>query len=792
MKHAAITFLQLLYPDGPWCLSAATPERDKLTTKTFTNAESALAWIKSWNGERNLYYHVNPPRDEHASNKLKRTDVLGVFYFHVDIDPSATGEKSGEDFRKAALGLARNPPKPLPAPTFIIYTGGGFQALWKLQEPIELDGTMEQAEKAKLHNVEIERLFKENGGGLCKTDNCHNIDRLLRLPGTLNVPSALKISRGRDPQPIEAKLVLYEAKNVWPISAFAKANVTKPTTPASTQSASRGAVGDDVAIGSHPPVEHLAFLDQWNVPTRVKTVVAMGRDADRPKKGDDSRSAWLFDVIGNLIRHAVPDSVIYALITDTRWQIAESVLDKKDPDGYARRQIEKAHGSARTGEHSQKASGNAGAPAAAGAHVSQSSDGDDFQYDRHGIPFPTLYNVRHALRLLGVQLRYDLFADRAVISYGGTEPKILQDHDVLRLWLEIEEKFRLSYGKDKFWGVVEDQARRNSYHPVCEYLDGLAWDGKPRLRTWLIDYAGAVDNAYVRAVSELFLVAGVRRVREPGALFQEMLVLISPEQGKGKSTALGALCPQRAWFLEDMPLGADSKTVMERLSGRWIVECAELKGLRNSDVEHLKSFLSRLSENARMAYGRMVKEQLRQCIMFGTTNAIRFLRDTTGNRRFWPIRVWKEISKEAIIQVRDQLWAEAAHLEKTWGEVRLPRHLWEMAGDAQEEVRLDDPYVDILREHLGELSGRIKSNDVWNILGIPPAQRSTQSQQMGEAMRIIGWERKNVRFGGKEKEAGYVRGDSEQQLEVFRDQAGRVTVSVKGENEYDEPAARNF
>ncbi len=790
MKHAAITFLQMLYPDGPWCLSAATPERDKLTTKTFTNAESALTWIKGWNGERNLYYHVNPPRDEHASNKLKRTDVLGVFYFHVDVDPSATGETAGEDFRKAALGLVRNPPKPLPSPTFVIYTGGGFQALWKLRDPIDLDGTMEAAESAKLYNLEIERLFKENGGALCKTDNVHNIDRLLRLPGTLNVPSALKISRGRSSTPVEAKLVIHQADNIYELSAFkAGSPVKKTIDDAAGPTASKGGSAGDVAVGSHPPVEHLSFLDQWNVPTRVKTVLAMGRDADRPKKGDDSRSAWLFDVIGNLIRHAVPDAVIYALVTDNRWQIAESVLDKKDPHGYAVRQIEKAHGSAKTGEHSNRA----GAAKAQGARaVPVPPDGDDFHYDKHGIPYPTLHNVRHALHMLGVSLRYDLFADRAVIQHGDSEPKILQDHDVLRLWLEIEEKFRFSYGKDKFWGVVEDQARRNSYHPVCEYLDGLTWDGTPRLQTWLIDYAGAVDNAYVRAVSELFLVAGVRRVREPGALFQEMLVLISPEQGKGKSTALGALCPHRAWFLEDMPLGADSKTVMERLSGRWIVECAELKGLRNSDVEHLKSFLSRLSETARMAYGRMVKEQLRQCIMFGTTNAIRFLRDTTGNRRFWPIRVWKEISKEAIIQVREQLWAEASHLEKTWGEVRLPRHLWDMAGDAQEEVRLDDPYVDILREHLGELGGRIKSNDVWTILGIPPAQRSTQSQQMGEAMRIIGWERKNVRFGGKEKEAGYVRGDSEQQLEVFRDQAGRVTVSVKGENQYDEPAARNF
>lgn len=788
MKHAAIQFLQLLYPEGPWCLSAATPERDKLATKTFVDADAALKWIKGYNGERNLYFHVNPPRDENASNKLKRTDVLGVFYLHVDVDPSAVGENDAAAFRTAALNLVRFPPKPLPAPTFITYSGGGFQAFWKLVEPIELDGSLEQADRAKLYNLEIERLFKENGGALCKTDNVHNIDRLMRLPGTLNVPSALKISRGRSATPVEAKLVLHQPDNVYPLSAFTQGSASKPATPANTPPASPGAADDDnVAVGSHAPIEHLAYLDKWKIPTRVKTVLALGRDADRPKKGDDSRSAWLFDGISNLVRHAVPDAVIYAIITDARWQIAESVLDKKDPHNYAVRQIEKAHGSAKTGEHAKP---RAAAVHDAAAHVAAD---DSFHFDKNGIPFPSLHNVRTALRLLEVSLRFDLFADRAVIERPGHVAYVLQDHHVSRLWLEIEEKFRFSYGKDKFWVVIEDEARRNSYHPVCEYLDTLVWDGKPRLQTWLIDYAGAVDNAYVRAVSELFLVAGVRRVRQPGALFQEMLVLISPEQGKGKSTALGALCPKRDWFLEDMPLGADSKTVMERLSGRWIVECAELKGLRNSDVEHLKSFLSRLSETARMAYGRMVKEQLRQCIMFGTTNAIRFLRDTTGNRRFWPIRVWKEISKDTILSIRDQLWAEANLLEKTWGEVRLQRELWDMAGDAQEEVRLDDPYVDILREHLGDLEGKIKSNDVWNILGIPPSQRSAQSQQMGEAMRIIGWERKNVRFDGKAKEAGYTRGDAERQLEVYRDPASqRVAVSVKGETYEDQGESRNF
>ena len=117
-----------------------------------------------------------------------------------------------------------------------------------------------------------------------------------------------------------------------------------------------------------------------------------------------------------------------------------------------------------------------------------------------------------------------------------------------------------------------------------------------------------------------------------------MLVLESA-QGKMKSTALSVLAVKEDWFTDDLPLSADTKLIIERLQGRWIVEAAELTGMRRSDAEHLKSFLSRRRDRARMAYGRIPNEVPRQCVIIGTTNSKNYLRDGTGNRRFWPVSV---------------------------------------------------------------------------------------------------------------------------------------------------------
>ena len=140
--------------------------------------------------------------------------------------------------------------------------------------------------------------------------------------------------------------------------------------------------------------------------------------------------------------------------------------------------------------------------------------------------------------------------------------------------------------------------------PVFDYLDAL-WDGKPRVDRWLTTYAGAEDSEYVRAVGALMLIAGVRRIRKPGCKFDEMLVLEQPNQGTDKSSALAVLAVNDDWFCDDLPLNTDSKGVIEALRGRWIIEVAELSGMRKAEVEHVKSLLSRRIDRARMAYGRL-------------------------------------------------------------------------------------------------------------------------------------------------------------------------------------------
>lgn len=749
----AVEFLESLYPGGPWCLSAATPDRDKLDTRSFTDPVAAAQWLDGYNGQRNLYFHVNPARDANARKKLKRTDIASVNYLHVDIDPDKD-EAADAAFRTRALGLLQSCN---PEPTIIIFSGGGFQGLWKLDTPLLLDGSIEQAEEAKLYNVNLE---KKLGG-----DNCHNIDRLMRLPGTMNVPGEIKRKKGREM--VEATLVVFDQSRVYSISSFKKGQHGKKQTPSQTE------------MGELQIITDLGMLDQWNVPSRVRTVVAKGRDPQAPKRGDDSRSAWLYDCVCQLIRFNVPDNIILSLLLDKEWKISESVLEKASPgpEAYARRQIEKAHRDAVRGEHSKPK--DKPADAAAGGHHdapgSHDGDGQDFDRNDNGAPYPSQRNIRLALTHLGITVRHDRFSDR--INVEGLEGfgPLLTDHALRRLWLEIDTRYHFRAPIEFFTAVLEDTAVQNGFHPVIDYLDSLTWDGVPRIDEWLVKHAGAADTDYTRAVSRLLLLAAVRRIRQPGCEFDEMLVLISTTQGHSKSKSIKSLCPNPSWFSDDLPLGADSKVIIERLAGKWIVEAAELKGMRRSDVEQLKSFLSRVSDMARMAYGRFATEMPRQFVLFGTTNSRHFLQDTTGNRRYWPIELTREMDREAIIQQRDQLWAEASLRESRGESIRLARELWGEAGKVQKSHRVDDPLYDLLQAALDGHEGVITSNDIWDLIGIAPERRNGYAAVMGDALRQLGWERKSqhlISSTGK-KVTAYVKGDTLNELTVTVDSVTR-------------------
>lgn len=359
-------------------------------------------------------------------------------------------------------------------------------------------------------------------------------------------------------------------------------------------------------------------------------------------------------------------------------------------------------------------------------------------------------NIVQGLHRLGVKLSYNLFSERTFVDYGDYKG-VWKDEIRNRIWLDLDKQFRFKPSQDMFDIVSKDQAYANRFHPVRTYLDSLKWDGTSRLDTWLTTYAGAANNDYTNAVGAIVLIAAVRRVRKPGCKFDELLVFES-DQGFGKSSALRALCPDDEWFSDDLPLNVDAKQLIEATAGKWIIEAAELSGLRKSQSEQLKSMLSRQVDGpVRMAYARLPVEVARQFVIIGTTNSHTYLNDITGNRRFWPVRVQK-FDLRKLVSDRDQLWAEASHRESNGESIRLAEGLYKIAGTQQERRRFEDPWETLLEEGLEAFQQkdgkwRLDPEHVWSALGITPDRRDERAQHRVTAiMQRLGFKRMSIRI----------------------------------------------
>jgi len=360
-------------------------------------------------------------------------------------------------------------------------------------------------------------------------------------------------------------------------------------------------------------------------------------------------------------------------------------------------------------------------------------EGDKLKANQH--------NIRKALEQLEVTLSEDKFARELRIQNGTGPARRLDDAQVSKYWLAIEQQFGFRAAKDYFRDVIEDEARRHPFHPVRDYLDSLTWDGIERIDKWLITYGKAMDAPLVRAVGTIVLIAAVRRVRHPGCKFDELLVLES-DQGLNKSTALATLCPREAWFSDDLPLGSDAKQMIERTSGRWIIEVAELVGSRR-ETDHIKASLSRGTDGpVRLAYGHLAEAVERQFIVIGTTNVRDYLKDRSGNRRFWPVSVGR-FDVDMLRRDRDQLWAEASMREARGDSIRLDQSLWGNAREEQDDRLVEEPWEEVLANLVNGLSGtkqRISSSAVWAALALPMAQRdAVASSRVSAIMQRMGF-----------------------------------------------------
>ena len=283
-----------------------------------------------------------------------------------------------------------------------------------------------------------------------------------------------------------------------------------------------------------------------------------------------------------------------------------------------------------------------------------------------------------------------------------------------KFWRDADDAQLISY-VDAHYGTfsarnydiaVTKVADDRAYHPIREFIESLPeWDKVPRVDTLLMDYLGAGDTAYVRAVTRKTLCAAISRVLRPGCKFDSMLVLNGP-QGVGKSTLIAKLAGE--WFSDSLNLGdTKDKTAAEKLQGYWILEIGELAGLKKAEVETLRSFLSRQNDIYRAAFGKRATPHLRQCVFFGTTNAESgYLRDTTGNRRFWPVKTpgngkkqsWN-LTHEEILQI----WAEALVYVRQGEKLYLSAEMDALAKDEQREAMESDEREGLVREYLDTL-----------------------------------------------------------------------------------------
>ena len=338
---------------------------------------------------------------------------------------------------------------------------------------------------------------------------------------------------------------------------------------------------------------------------------------------------------------------------------------------------------------------------------------EEMDTDSKGNYSPTPNNIELILkndpRLKGC-FAYNLFDDRKALlrmpPWRGTqdnEPFIRDDDEArLRIYLS-KEPWRIE-SRQKIADGLETICRDNAFHPVRDFLESHVWDHTPRLDTLFIDYLGAEDTELNRRITRLIFTAAVYRAYEPGTKFDQIVVLVGT-QGCGKSTILEKMAVRRSWFSSSMPSPDKPEDAAKHLRGKFIIEIGELVGFRKAEVEAIKNFLSKTADDFHAPYGKNDVHRPRQNVFFATTNESQFLRDVSGERRYWPIRVavsparynlWEDLTPDIVGQV----WAEAVSHYENGISLKLPEELSKAMESVQEEYKEVDEWQGLIEEYL--------------------------------------------------------------------------------------------
>jgi predicted P-loop ATPase len=544
---------------------------------------------------------------------------------------------------------------PIDAPYVIETSAGNFQPVFPLSRALA-NG------EAKSLAVSLSDFIGADAG-------TKDLSHVWRIPGTQNWPNKKKLARGRPPEPQPVRVAKpFTGQLVDPEALTALTAARKPNGKANGRAKSSA---NDTAF------DRLLKLCGPELRALLRAAPA----------ADEDRSSTANRIIRRLIRKDLSDAEIKTLIEAYPQGAGARYAEGKDLVADIARLRKKVQAGGWVG---------GGQPVWLTSCITEA-----------GRPMSTLANVMIALRndpaLKDAIARDDMLRIPMLMQSPDDDPEFdrrpLTDADVTALQEYLQAAGLRRVGKDTLHQAVELRASECAYHPVRDYLNTIAWDGRPRLAIWLTTYFGAEATPYTEAVGRMFLIAMVARIYQPGCQADYMLVL-EGSQGELKSSACRIL--GGPYFSDHLPdVATAGKDVSQHLRGKWLIEVTEMHAMNRAETSLLKAFITPTTERYRPSYGRREVIEPRQCVFAGTTNKTTYLRDETGGRRFWPVACGK-IDVDGLTNARDQLFAEAVQLYRAgapwWPHKDFEReHIRPQQEDRFEADAWEDKIVEFLQ-----------------------------------------------------------------------------------------------